>query len=237
MGIEKNDIIALISKRSYHLVVAILGILKAGGAYLPIDYNYPQDRIDYIIDDAKCKAIVTFDVNIEKPNVLPLEKDIHLTEKNLQCINSTNDLCAVIYTSGSTGSPKGSLMMHKGAVNFAYGNNALYEDGDCVLGFSTYTFDAFFAETIPASIRGNTVVLSTEDEQFNQKAFESIVLRCKKPNIFITPAKLKQFIALRYSSISVSPDQHSPTQYISGLTARSSSMYHFQNSTLLSVSP
>ena len=42
MGVGKNDIVALISKRSYHLVVAILGILKAGGAYLPIDYNYPN---------------------------------------------------------------------------------------------------------------------------------------------------------------------------------------------------
>jgi len=194
IGVAKNDVVALISKRSYHLVVAILGILKAGGAYLPVDYNYPQERIDYIINDAKCKAIVSFGVDIKNTNVLYLEKDIHLTEENLQCINSPNDLCAVIYTSGSTGSPKGSLMMHKGAVNFAYGNDALYEGGDCVLGFSTYTFDAFFAETIPASIRGNTVVLSTEDEQFNQKAFENVILKCEKVNIFITPAKLKQFI-------------------------------------------
>ena len=194
MGVGKNDIVALISKRSHHLVVAILGILKAGGAYLPVDYNYPQERIDYIINDAKCKAIVSFGVDIKNTNVLYLEKDIHLTEENLQCINSPNDLCAVIYTSGSTGTPKGTLLHHKGLVNYTYANDALYEGGDCNIGFATYTFDAFFLDIISPILRGNLAVMATEDEQFNSKSFGNLIMSNPNCNFFITPAKLKQFI-------------------------------------------
>ena len=194
MGVGKNDIVALVSKRSYHLVVAILGILKAGGAYLPIDYNYPKDRIDYIIDDAKCKAIITFDADIERPNVLCLEKELSSTKENLQCINSSDDLCAVIYTSGSTGTPKGTLLHHKGLVNYTYANDALYEGGDCNIGFATYTFDAFFLDIISPILRGNLAVLGTEEEQFHQKGFEKLIKDNPNCNFFITPAKLKQFI-------------------------------------------
>ena len=127
IGVGRNDIVALISKRSYHLVVAILGILKAGGAYLPIDYNYPQERIDYIIDDAKCKAIVTFDVDIDRDNVLRLENEISLIEEDLKCINAPKDLCAVIYTSGSTGTPKGTLLHHRGIVNYMRADKATWD--------------------------------------------------------------------------------------------------------------
>jgi len=194
MGVGKNDIVALISKRSYHLVVAILGILKAGGAYLPIDYNYPQDRIDYIIDDANCKAIVAFDVEIDRDNVLKLENEIALVDEDLQCINSFNDLCAVIYTSGSTGTPKGTLLHHKGLVNYTYANDSLYEGGDCNIGFATYTFDAFFLDIIPPMLRGNLAVMATEDEQFNSKSFGNLIKSNPKCNFFITPAKLKQFV-------------------------------------------
>lgn len=194
ISVGKNDIVALVSKRSYHLVVAILGILKAGGAYLPIDYNYPKDRIDYIIDDAKCKAIVSFDVDMERPYVLCLEKEIPSTKENPQCINFANDLCAVIYTSGSTGTPKGTLLHHKGLVNYTYANDALYEGGDCNIGFATYTFDAFFLDIISPMLRGNLAVMATEDEQFNSKSFGTLIKSNPNCNFFITPAKLKQFI-------------------------------------------
>lgn len=194
MGVDRNDIVALISKRSYYLVVAILGILKAGGAYLPIDYNYPQERIDYIIKDSNCKAIVTFEIDFDSDNVLKLDNSVVSVEQNLQCINIPEDLCAVIYTSGSTGTPKGTLLHHKGIVNYVYANDALYEGGQCNLGFSIYTFDAFFLDVIPPMIRGNMSVLATENEQYRQIEFENLIKHNPKCNLFITPAKLKQFI-------------------------------------------
>ena len=62
------------------------------------------------------------------------------------------------------------------------------------MGFSIYTFDAFFLDLIPPMIRGNISVMATEDEQYQQEGFENLIKENPKCNLFITPAKLKQFI-------------------------------------------
>ena len=162
-GVKKNDIVAIISKRSYQIVVAIIAIMKVGAAYLPVDYNYPYERIDYILKDSGCKAVLTFGVNMEVDKQLKMENIDYSNEAgNFQIQNTNTDLCAIIYTSGSTGEPKGTLLQHKGVVNFAFANDALYSGGSCVISFATYTFDAFLLETILPMIRGVKCVLATE---------------------------------------------------------------------------
>ncbi len=191
-GIKRNDIVAIVSQRSYHIVIAILAIWKAGRAYLPIDPNYPENRINYIINDAACKVVLTYGVEIN--NAIELENISITKAENLLCVNKPQDLSAVIYTSVSTGEPKGTLLQHKGLVNYTYANNALYEGGKCVIGFSIYTFAAFFLDTIPPMLRGKLAVMATEEEQFNQTDFEAVIKRNSNCNFFITPAKFKNFI-------------------------------------------
>lgn len=191
--VGRGDIVALLSKRDYKLAVAVLAILKVGGAYLPIDYNYPPDRIEAIIKDSNCKTILTNGVEYTGANVVRLDQDIYC-KQSPQNINEVSDICAVIYTSGSTGQPKGTLICHQGLVNYTYANNALYADGSCVLGFSIYTFDAFFLDTIPPMLRGIPAVMATEGQQFHQSEFEQLIRESPGCNLFITPAKLKAFL-------------------------------------------
>ena len=193
-GVGNGDVVAIIAKRSYHIVVAMLAIFKCGAAYLPIDYNYPEDRINTISIDANCKAILTYDVDYSAENVIVIPEEITPVKDNPICNVKPKDVCGIIYTSGSTGTPKGTLLHHQGLVNYTFGNDALYEGGSCNIGFAIYTFDAFFLDLIPPMLRGKTSVMATEEEQFNQIAFENLIKNNPECNLFITPAKFKQFV-------------------------------------------
>lgn len=193
-GVGNGDVVAIIAKRSYHIVVAMLAIFKCGAAYLPIDYNYPTDRINTIATDANCKVILTYDVDYSADNVIVIPEEIALVKDNPVCSAKPKDICGIIYTSGSTGTPKGTLLHHQGLMNYTFGNDALYEGGSCNIGFAIYTFDAFFLDLIPPMLRGKTSVMATEEEQFNQIAFENLIKNNPECNLFITPAKFKQFV-------------------------------------------
>ncbi len=193
-GVGNGDVVAIISKRSYHIIVAMLAIFKCGAAYLPIDYNYPTDRINTIANDAGCKVILTYNVDYTADNTIEILEDITPVAENILCKVNSKDICGIIYTSGSTGTPKGTLLHHQGLVNYTYVNNALYEGGSCNIGFAIYTFDAFFLDLIPPMLRGKTAVMATEEEQFNQIAFENLIKNNPECNLFITPAKFKQFV-------------------------------------------
>jgi len=193
-GVGNGDVVAIISKRSYHIVVAMLAIFKCGAAYLPIDYNYPTDRINTIANDAGCKVILTYNVDYTADNTVKIPEDITPVVGNVLCRVNSKDICGIIYTSGSTGTPKGSLLHHKGLVNFSFANDALYKGGTCVISFSTYTFDAFFLDTIAALMRGNVVVLATENQQFSQYDFENLIINNPGCNFFTTPTKFKGFL-------------------------------------------
>ena len=98
--------------RSSEMLISILGILKSGSAYVPIDSDYPQDRIDYMINDSGCEALIDVDVyadfNTERPSLSNSRMDVSI---------DPSDLCYVIYTSGTTGKPKGVMVDHASMVN------------------------------------------------------------------------------------------------------------------------
>ena len=193
-GVRRGDVVAIISKRSYHIVVALLAIFKCGAAYLPIDYNYPEDRTVTIVRDAHCKLILTYNVNYKSEITIEIPEEIIPIDENPCCKVDAKDILGIIYTSGSTGTPKGTLLHHQGLVNYTYANDALYDGGSCNIGFATYTFDAFFLDLIPPMLRGKIAVMAKEEEQFNQIAFENLIKKNPNCNLFITPAKFKQFV-------------------------------------------
>ena len=103
------------------MIVGILGIIKAGGAYVPIDPTYPKERIKYMLEDSKPKAILVdkeeWEIEIETQRINLLEKEVYVGEsKNLEIVNKPNDLIYVIYTSGTTGNPKGVMIEHKNLI-------------------------------------------------------------------------------------------------------------------------
>jgi len=108
---QTEDLIGVKLDRSYQLLVVILGILKSGAAYVPIDINYPQERINYIEKDSNCKVVIDQE-ELEKFRAV---RDKYCFE-NFQKASSPNHLAYVIYTSGTTGNPKGVMIMHQNTV-------------------------------------------------------------------------------------------------------------------------
>ncbi|WP_217606651.1 condensation domain-containing protein [Chitinophaga sp. GbtcB8] len=112
-AVAAEDLVGLMLPRSEWMLVAILGILKSGGAYVPIDPAYPQERIDYILTDSRCKALLD-----EKELAQFKQERLQYSSDNLPGIIQPEQLAYVIYTSGSTGKPKGVMIPHKSAAVF-----------------------------------------------------------------------------------------------------------------------
>ncbi|MFF5020274.1 amino acid adenylation domain-containing protein, partial [Streptomyces sp. NPDC001165] len=134
-GVGPEDIVGMALPRSIDLVVAMLGVLKAGAAYLPIDTEYPEERVRFMIEDAKPSYVVTLQATAARlPADAPLlVLDDAATQEELTAhpawshdptdIERTGPLTPahpayVIYTSGSTGTPKGVAVPHHSITNF-----------------------------------------------------------------------------------------------------------------------
>ena len=109
-GVKKNDIIAFQVTRKSDLIGLMLGILKTGSSYMPIDPNYPRDRVDYMVKDSGA----TFCINDQMLKEL-LECD---KSENPAIYNSKEERFCILHTSGSTGLPKGAAIKHMNMVNF-----------------------------------------------------------------------------------------------------------------------
>jgi amino acid adenylation domain-containing protein/non-ribosomal peptide synthase protein (TIGR01720 family) len=134
LGVGTETLVGVKMERSLEMVVALLGIMKAGGAYLPLDPAYPEERLQFMIDDAKLKVILTTDY-ADQSNGLTAD----LIRGSDPC-----HLCYVIYTSGSTGQPKGVMVPHQGICNrLLWMINAFdFKPTDRFLQKTPYTFDA-----------------------------------------------------------------------------------------------
>lgn len=120
-GIAPGSVVPIISRRSWHVIVAMLGILKAGAAYMPVDPGYPKGRVDYMFETAQCNLALTYGYG-EKTDVetIVLETfDFTACTTPVSSLNSSEDLCYVIFTSGSTGKPKGVAVCHRNVVNYS----------------------------------------------------------------------------------------------------------------------
>ncbi len=128
-GIKADILIGLYLDRSLEMVISILGVLKAGGAYVPISLEYPQLRVQYILDDTQTSLILTQPHYKPQLNNWTAKLDItpallslddvsdHNPIVNLAPISTSKDLAYVIYTSGTTGTPKGVLQLHTNVVS------------------------------------------------------------------------------------------------------------------------
>jgi len=122
-GVKPGDRVGLFLNRTPNVLVGLLGILKTGAAYIPLDPNYPADRLQFMLEDAEVKTVVTENDLIELvPNV---KADLVVVEQLTQELNVTlpeqidpNTTAYIIFTSGTTGKPKGVLIPHSAVVNF-----------------------------------------------------------------------------------------------------------------------
>jgi len=163
-GIQPDNIVGIMLERSLEIPLAILAVLKAGGAYMPIDPEFPQGRIKYMLADSSTAALVT-DSSLSKVSevskgieVIELDKikkkGEHLPTHPLT--DSPTQLCYVIYTSGTTGKPKGVLLQHKNLVNYVhwFTTAAKLSEKDRTVLTSSFAFDLGYTSLYTSILNG-----------------------------------------------------------------------------------
>lgn len=130
LHIGPGDLVGLALPRTRNLIVAVLAVLKTGAAYVPIDLNYPDDRVRFMIEDSApaiiigtLKANIGIDVPSIDPFVHPVSNNGILRREDIyrKRVVRGQDPAYVIYTSGSTGKPKGVLVSNQAVVNLLAG--------------------------------------------------------------------------------------------------------------------
>eukprot|EP00833_Pecoramyces_ruminatium_P006152 jgi/Orpsp1_1/1180184/evm.model.c7180000072423.1 len=209
-GVKRNDIIPIISERSYYFVVGILGIMKSGAAYLPIDPDFPKERIDYMIKEANTKLILEFisdEENKKKLNSINIpiyslkNHDYQLNTEDVININKGDDICYVLFTSGTTGKPKGTLISHFNLINYCLysqtfnGKGDLYENelGN-VLSICKFSHDISIGEINYPLLLGNKIILSNDEEFNNPKLLSSLIIKYDINFIFAVPSRIKVYL-------------------------------------------
>jgi amino acid adenylation domain-containing protein len=173
-GVGPETVVGVYLERSPTLIVSMLAILKAGGAYLPLDPDYPVERVSYILSDADAQLLVSTARLTERlPNFAGELLDVDLVQHHLegeaaenpQTASGPSSLAYVIYTSGSTGQPKGVLIEHHSLVSYV--SQALetfgIEPGDRVLQFASISFDISVEEIFVTLAAGAALLLRTDD--------------------------------------------------------------------------
>jgi amino acid adenylation domain-containing protein len=173
-GVSRDVPVAVCFKRSLELPVALLAVLKAGGACVPLDPDYPKDRLAYILQDLQAPVLITkhglhSELAGGKAEALYLDADWKIlsgqSSENLPAGATAEDLAYIIYTSGSTGKPKGVMLTHRGLVNHGVASIDLYglHGSDRMLQFASISFDIAIEEIFPTWFAGGAVVLRSDD--------------------------------------------------------------------------
>ena len=201
-GVKPDVIVGIMARRSIEMVIGILAILKSGGAYLPIDPEYPKERIDYILTNSKAKILLTesdfIDIVKDSVEIIDLKnKNIYKGEKdNLGVTSREENLAYVIYTSGSTGNPKGVMLEHRNATNFISGivDKIEINKDKNILALTTICFDIFFLEVVLPLTQGLKVIVADSTEQTDAEKLSKFILENNIDVIQATPSRLQLLI-------------------------------------------
>ncbi|WP_458403578.1 amino acid adenylation domain-containing protein, partial [Methanobrevibacter sp.] len=196
-GVKPKSNVLVMLHRNSNLIASILGILKAGCTYIPIDLEYPAERIRYIYENSHADCLIT-DTNMENSiDIAELLKDDNAENPDIDV--DCDDLAYIIYTSGSTGKPKGVMGSHENitSVFTKAENNEIYEAYSKMnrnLGISSVSFIAFLVDLMSLTF-GNTLVLADDEEIKNVESLVRLMQE-ETPDAltFITPSSLKQYL-------------------------------------------
>ncbi|WP_243867084.1 non-ribosomal peptide synthetase [Actinophytocola oryzae] len=183
-GAGPERVVALVLPRSVELVVAILAVLRTGAAYLPVDPDYPADRIDFMLADAS-PAIVLSTVDSLPEDDSPLDVDVH-----------PDHPAYVIYTSGSTGRPKGVVVPHRGIVNRLLWMQHEYglTPDDRVLQKTPSSFDVSVWEFLWPLAVGATEVVARPDGHRDPAYLASLIRAREITTVHFVPSMLQVFL-------------------------------------------
>lgn len=195
--------VALYLDKGANSIISILGVLKSGAAYLPLSLDYPVERLNFILNDANIRVIVT-----EASCYKKLKNYLEFVNSNVKIIivdecgaeennviddtRSVSDLAYIIYTSGTTGKPKGVMVEHRNVTNLVVGQVKAFNFGrdEKVLWLASYVFDASVETLFLTLCSGSTLVIPTSENIHSIVAIQQLISEEKISHLHSTPSYL-----------------------------------------------
>ncbi|HZG18214.1 MAG TPA: amino acid adenylation domain-containing protein [Candidatus Bathyarchaeia archaeon] len=213
-GLTAKAIVGIMMDRSIDMVVSVLAVLKAGAAYVPIDRDYPAQRVMYILQDSCTKLVLTQRHLIDMVKATGYthqviavdDPDDELTsDQNLNLSTSPHDLAYVIYTSGTTGNPKGTMLEHIGIVNVSsfFQERFGITESDRIGQFASISFDASVSEFFMALLTGASLYMIPKEIINHFHRFEQFMERNQITVITLPPTYVIHLDPERISSLRV----------------------------------
>jgi amino acid adenylation domain-containing protein len=213
LGVGPEERVGICVERSFDVLAAALGVLGAGGAYLPIDPEYPRERIAHLVATAGVQLILTHrpllplvDQGAEGSRILCLDEDLEKQLPSLPRPSSPRpsspalpaNLACTIFTSGSTGLPKGVLLDHANLVNLvdSFAHSYRPTADDRILPLTSIAYASFVGEAFPLLCTGGTVVLPQKHELLDVAALVSLIARHRVTMVSTVPSMLASLDAL-----------------------------------------
>ncbi|MGH3776455.1 MAG: amino acid adenylation domain-containing protein [Pseudonocardiaceae bacterium] len=217
-GVGPEHIVALALPRGVEFVVALLAVMKAGAAYLPVDPDYPAERITTTLSDAGPALLVTNSeiarslpdvapgIVLDRPDVITtLDQcsDTDPTDSDRRQSLSPRNPAYVIYTSGSTGQPKGVVIPHRNVVNLLHSHQrALFAPAVDALGGRplrvahnwSFSFDASW-QPLLAILQGHEIVVTTDETRRDPQLLAAAIIKEEIDFIEVTPSYLTELVA------------------------------------------
>lgn len=178
-GVGRETLVGICLERSWRMVAAVLGVLKSGGAYVPLDPTHPAERIEFIRQDARLRAILTEEAvsarlpgsadaeNADEDSARVICLDQHARDiaresaEDPGSASEPGNLAYVLYTSGSTGRPKGVAIEHRNVVSFVHWAGTAFSRRELggVLAATTLNFDLSVFELFAPLCQGGKVII------------------------------------------------------------------------------
>ncbi|WP_405617058.1 amino acid adenylation domain-containing protein [Streptomyces sp. NBC_00076] len=206
-GVRPGTLVGVCVERSVELVATVLAVFKSGGVYVPLDPDYPADRLSHMVRDAKAAVLVT------RSDLLPLVEGSGATEVLLddearwsghgshtpEPVTGPDDAAYLIYTSGSTGRPKGVLCDHRGLVNRLDWTQRTYlrlTAADVVLQKIPIGFDPSLAEIFGPLMAGARIAVARPGGHRDPAYLRAAIARYGVTNLHFVPSMLAAVLAV-----------------------------------------
>lgn len=191
-GIKANDFVGICVERSPEMLIAILAVLKSGAAYIPLDPDYPSDRLAFMMQDSQARLLLCQShlhklLSSTSNDIMPIILDAQDMKEALQSYPDTNpeitlgsdNLMYVIYTSGSTGTPKGVLVEHGNVSRLFTSSEPLFQfdPQDTWSLFHSFAFDFSIWEMWGALAYGGKLVIVPKATARDTRAFVQLLLQ------------------------------------------------------------
>lgn len=200
-GVTPGDRIGICMGTGFDMLTGMLGIMRAGAAYVPIDPEYPLERMKYVMEDAQLKVFLTNESAWKKTSQHPQQTMIIRMDADREKINQESVIpvpvadhstlpAYVIYTSGSTGKPKGVLVRHSAIVNTLCWARSYYQltPEDTALQFFSFAFDSSITEIYSHLISGARLLLLNKHDKKDVRLLASMLQSEKVTRLLTIPS-------------------------------------------------